>query len=79
MNNVTLTPEQRERYFAILDQYNQFRTLSREEKEDLIVRITSSRYIDLLCDVALSFTIDKATYQKYIVITSQGQLFDISN
>lgn len=52
MNRILLTPEQRQRYFATLDKYSRIRHLSREEKEDLILRITSSEYIDLMCDWA---------------------------
>ena len=52
MSKATLTSEQRQRYFAILNNYKLFRNLSREEKEDLILRITTSEYIDLMCDWA---------------------------
>lgn len=52
MSHTILSREQRQRYFNILEKYQQFRTLSREEKEDLILRITSTEYIDLLCDWA---------------------------
>lgn len=52
MSKATLSLEQRQRYFAILNNYKLFRNLSREEKEDLILRITSSEYIDLMCDWA---------------------------
>lgn len=52
MSKATLTTEQRQRYFAILNNYKLFRNLSREEKEDLILRITTSEYIDLMCDWA---------------------------
>ena len=52
MKTYNLSPEQRKRYFDILEKYQQFRKLSREEKEDLILRITSTEYIDLLCDWA---------------------------
>lgn len=52
MNRILLSPEQRERYFAMMDKYSRIRCLSREEKEDLILRITTSEYIDLMCDWA---------------------------
>lgn len=52
MSKATLSLEQRQRYFAILNNYKLFRNLSHEEKEDLILRITSSEYIDLMCDWA---------------------------
>ena len=52
MSNTTLSPEQRQRYFELLDKFSQLRKLSREEKEDLIIRITSTEYIDLMCDWA---------------------------
>ena len=52
MNSITLTPEQRQRYFETMDKYSRIRCLSQEEKEDLILRITSSEYIDLMCDWA---------------------------
>ena len=36
----------------MMDKYSRIRCLSREEKEDLILRITTSEYIDLMCDWA---------------------------
>ena len=54
MSNISkLTPEQQQRLFTILDKFNhQIRPLSQEEKEDIILRITSTEYIDLMCDWA---------------------------
>ena len=52
MKKTNLTPEQRQRYFTILNKYQLLRDLSNEEKEDLILRITSSEFIDLMCDWA---------------------------
>jgi predicted transposase/invertase (TIGR01784 family) len=53
MNISKLTPEQQQRLFDTLDKYNQLRPLSQEEKEDIILRITSTEYIDLTCDWAV--------------------------
>ena len=47
-----LTPEQFAQYEAIVNEYDRYRKLSQEEKEDLIIRIATSTYIDLLCDWA---------------------------
>ena len=52
MNTINLTPEQFAQYEAILNEYDRFRTLSREERKDLIIRIAASTYIDLLSDWA---------------------------
>ena len=52
MKNASLTPEQFAQYEAIASEYDRFRRLSPEEKEDLIIRIATSTYIDLLCDWA---------------------------
>ena len=48
----TLTPEQFAQYEAIVNEYDRYRKLSQEEKEDLILRIATSTYIDLMCDWA---------------------------
>ena len=52
MSKTFLTPDQQQRLFAILDKYNTIRPLSQEEKEDIILRISSTEYIDLMCDWA---------------------------
>lgn len=52
MKNDIISPEQFARYEAIIAEYDRFRRLSQEEKEDLIIRIATSTYIDLLCDWA---------------------------
>ena len=52
MENNNLTPEQFAQYEAIVNEYDRFRKLSQEEKEDLIIRIATSTYIDLLSDWA---------------------------
>ena len=52
MSELKLTKEQYNRFLAILDDYDKYRHLSKEEKEDLILQITSSTFIDLLCDWA---------------------------
>jgi predicted transposase/invertase (TIGR01784 family) len=52
MKTTSLTPEQFAQYEAIASEYDRFRRLSPEEKEDLIIRIATSTYIDLLCDWA---------------------------
>ena len=48
----SLTPEQFAQYEAIVNEYDRYRKLSQEEKEDLIIRIATSTYIDLMCDWA---------------------------
>ena len=52
MKTQTLTPEQFAQYEAIVNEYDRYRKLSQEEKEDLIIRIATSTYIDLMCDWA---------------------------
>ena len=52
MTQQQLTKEQLQHYLSILDEYEKYRSLSKEEKEDLVLQITSSTYIDLLCDWA---------------------------
>jgi predicted transposase/invertase (TIGR01784 family) len=52
MKKNNLTQEQFAQYEAIVNEYDRFRKLSQEEKEDLIIRIATSTYIDLLCDWA---------------------------
>lgn len=47
-----LSPEQYELYLSIVNEYEKYRSLSDDEKYDLIQRIVSTRYIDLLCDWA---------------------------
>ena len=47
-----LTQEQFAQYEAIVNEYDRYRKLSQEEKEDLIIRIATSTYIDLMCDWA---------------------------
>ena len=49
-NNIT--SEQYKLFEEVLNEYARLRTLSPEEKEDLIISITSSTYIDLMCDWA---------------------------
>ena len=48
----SLSRDQQELYLSILDEYEKYRFLSQDEKENLILQITSTRYIDLLCDWA---------------------------
>ena len=48
----TLTQEQFAQYEAVVNEYDRYRKLSQEEKEDLIIRIATSTYIDLMCDWA---------------------------
>ena len=62
MKTTILTPEQFARYEAIASEYDRFRRLSQEEKEDLIIRIATSTYIDLLCDWAFKHDTDKLIY-----------------
>ena len=50
--NNNLSPEQLELYKSILDEYNRYRGVSEEEKEDVILKISSTTFIDLLCDWA---------------------------
>ena len=52
MKTTTLTAEQFAQYEAIVNEYDRYRKLSQEEKEDLIIRIATSTYIDLMCDWA---------------------------
>lgn len=52
MSQTTLTQEQFNLFLSILNEYENYRPLSKEEKEDLILQITSTTYIDLLCDWA---------------------------
>lgn len=47
-----LTNEQLELYLAIVNEEERVRALSQEEKEDLIIRIFSHPFIDLMCDWA---------------------------
>ena len=47
-----LTPGQFAQYEAVINEYDRYRKLSPEEKQDLIIRIATSTYIDLLCDWA---------------------------
>ena len=49
-NNIT--SEQYKLFEEVLNEYARLRTLSPEEKEDLIISIPSSTYIDLMCDWA---------------------------
>jgi predicted transposase/invertase (TIGR01784 family) len=51
-NNAELTKEQFAQYEAIVNEYDHYRELSPEEKEDLIIKIMTSTYIDLLSDWA---------------------------
>jgi hypothetical protein len=50
--NSKLTSEQFAQYEAIVNEYDRYRKLSPEEKEDLIIRIATSTYLDLLSDWA---------------------------
>ena len=52
MKTQNLSPEQFAQYEAIVNEYDRYRKLSQEEKEDLIIRIATSKYIDLMCDWA---------------------------
>ena len=52
MQENKLTKEQQQQFMAFLNEYEKCRNLSEEEKENLIVQITSTTYIDLLCDWA---------------------------
>ena len=52
MRKTFLTPEQHELYLSILDEYEKYRSLSNDEKENLILQITSTPFINLLCDWA---------------------------
>ena len=52
MSQTTLTKEQFNLFLSILNEYDNYRPLSKEEKEDLILQITSTTFIDLLCDWA---------------------------
>ena len=47
-----LTPGQFAQYEAVINEYDRYRKLSPDEKQDLIIRIATSTYIDLLCDWA---------------------------
>lgn len=51
-NQHTPTAEQVQLYMSILNEYDKYRSLSKEEKEDLILQIASTTFIDLLCDWA---------------------------
>ncbi len=48
----TLTPEQYALFEEVLNEYDRLRSLSPEEKENLIISITSTTFIDLLSDWA---------------------------
>lgn len=52
MTDSRLSKEQFDLYLSILNEYEKYRSLSNEEKEDLIIQITSTTFIDLLCDWA---------------------------
>lgn len=52
MSETKLTKEQLQHYLSILNEYEKYRCLSKEEKEDLVLQITSTTFIDLLCDWA---------------------------
>ena len=52
MKSSSLTAEQFAQYEAIVNEYDRYRKLSQEEKEDLIIRIATSTFIDLMCDWA---------------------------
>ena len=52
MSQTHLSKSQFELFLSILNEYEKYRHLSKEEKEDLILQITSSTFIDLLCDWA---------------------------
>ena len=47
-----LSPQQYRLYLSIIDEFEKFRSLSDDEKYDIIQRIVTTRYIDLLCDWA---------------------------
>ena len=48
----SLTKEQLKLYYSVLEEFEHIRTLSREEKEALLLDILSRPFIDLLCDWA---------------------------
>ena len=52
MQESNLTPEQFSLYLSILNSIEMYRMLTEEEKEDLIYQITTTPYIDLMCDWA---------------------------
>ena len=52
MNTSLLTPELFAQYEAVINEYDRYRKLSPEEKEDLIINIATSTYIDLMSDWA---------------------------
>ncbi|MBP5483631.1 MAG: Rpn family recombination-promoting nuclease/putative transposase [Bacteroidales bacterium] len=52
MSQNQLTKEQQQQFMELLNEYEKYRNLSKEEKENLVVQITSTTYIDLLCDWA---------------------------
>ena len=52
MSRSRLSREQFNLFLSILNEYEKYRSLSKEEKEDLILQITSTTFIDLLCDWA---------------------------
>lgn len=47
-----LTPRQWEKYSPLIEEMQKLRTLSDEEKEQILLQIVSATYIDLLCDWA---------------------------
>lgn len=47
-----LTPEQWEKFAPLLQEMEKYRNLSDEEKEQILLQIVSSTYIDLMCDWA---------------------------
>ena len=51
-SKTTLTPEQMELYKSILNDYERTRNMTEAEKELLILEITTSTFMDLLCDWA---------------------------
>ena len=51
-SKTTLTPEQMDLYKSILNEFERTRNMTEAEKELLILEITTSTYMDLLCDWA---------------------------
>ena len=47
-----MTPEQLELYYAIVNEYERYRSLSQPEKLNLIREVLDKPYLDLLCDWA---------------------------
>ncbi len=55
MEDINLTPEQYERYIQTVDEFQQLRTLSREEKIKIIDDILKAPFLDLRSDWAFKY------------------------